>query len=275
MSISIKKGGTMSERKLAVSGQFYPNDKQELNRYIDHFDKVLDENNITIDTTFDTRAIIVPHAGYIYSGFTANIAYKYIPKSVENIIVIGPSHKFAFDGASVALYDSYPTPFGSLSINKELSQNLIEKYDFLDFYDEVHSEHSTETQFPFIKYYQSEKKVVEIVYSRCQYEKIAQIIKYLLEDKKNFIIISTDLSHFYSIDEAKKKDSQCLEAIAQNDIGKFTSECEACGIIGVKALIKVTSQLQYRTKLLDYRTSADISGDTKSVVGYTSFLVYS
>ena len=115
----------MSERKLAVSGQFYPDIEDELQRYLEHFNNVLDDNNIKVDETLHPRAIIVPHAGYIYSGFTANIAYKYIPKDIENIIVIGPSHRYGFDGASVALYDTYPTPFGELTINQALSKSLI------------------------------------------------------------------------------------------------------------------------------------------------------
>lgn len=264
----------MSERKLAVCGQFYPNQKDELQRYLEHFNSVLEEHHITVDTSLNPRAIIVPHAGYIYSGFTANIAYKYIPQDIKNIIVIGPSHRFAFQGASVALYDSYPTPFGNLKINKKLSSELCEEFDFLEFYDEVHTEHSTETQFPFIKYYAGDKSVVEIVYSQCDYGQIGQIIEKLLEDKDNFIVISTDLSHFYSLNEAKQKDMQCLDAIDKKDIKLLTKECEACGMIGIKGMLQAINKFHLNTKLLDYRTSADRSGDTKSVVGYTSFVIH-
>lgn len=265
----------MSKRALAVSGQFYPSEVNELQRYIEHFNKVLDENHIQIDQNLHARAIIVPHAGYIYSGFTANIAYKYIPKDVKNIIVIGPSHKFGFNGASVALYDTYPTPFGDLKINGDLSSELFEEFDFIEFYDEVHTEHSTETQFPFIKYYAGDKSVVEIVYSQCDYMQIAQIIEKLLKDKDNFVVISTDLSHFYTQEIAKQKDIKCLEAIDKKDIELFNSGCEACGMIGIKGLLEAIKKLNLDTKFLDYRTSADVSGDTKSVVGYTSFVIHS
>lgn len=264
----------MSQRKLAVSGQFYPDETQELQRYINHFNKVLEENNILIDTTLNPRALIVPHAGYIYSGFTANIAYRYIPKDVKNIIVIGPSHKFAFKGASVASYESYPTPLGDLKIDQALSTELINKYDFLGFSDEVHCEHSTETQFPFIKHYKGDAKVVEIVYSKCDFKDIAKVIYDLMEDKNNFIVISTDLSHFYSLDEANMKDTICLNAILQNDIEQIDLGCEACGKLGVKALLAAIDERNLETKLLDYRTSADRSKDKNSVVGYCSFIVY-
>jgi hypothetical protein len=263
----------MSERKLAVSGTFYPNNKDEVTRYIEHFNKVLEENSITTDTTMNPRAMIVPHAGYIYSGFTANMVYRYIPKNIKNIIVIGPSHKFAFGGASVALYDNYPTPFGDLVINKNLTQQLIDKFDFVGFDDKIHCEHSTETQFPFIKYYTAGVEVVEMVYSDCDFNNIAKVIEYLVEDEENLIIISTDLSHFHTLKEANSRDNICLNAIAKKDISLLKKGCEACGMIGVKAMIKVANSFNLDTKIIDYRTSADTSKDESSVVGYVSVLL--
>jgi len=264
----------VSERKLAVSGTFYPEDKDEVARYIEHFNKVLKENNIITNSKISPRAIIVPHAGYIYSGFTANMAYKYIPKEIKNIIVIGPSHKFAFSGASVALYDTYPTPFGDLKINKKLSQQLIDKFEFLGFNEQVHCEHSTETQFPFIKYYTKDIEVIEIVYSDSTFQNIATIVEFLLEDTQNLVVISTDLSHFHTLEEANSKDSICLEAIQKQDMNLFKSGCEACGMIGVKAMVTIAKKLSLKTKILDYRTSADITKDTDSVVGYLSALFH-
>jgi hypothetical protein len=262
----------MSERKLAVSGTFYPDNKEELTRYIEHFNNVLDKHNIVADSTLNTRAMVVPHAGYIYSGFTANMAYKYISKEIKNIIVIGPSHKFAFRGASVALFDNYPTPFGELIINKSLSQELIDKFNFLGFDEKIHSEHSTETQFPFIKYYTNDVKVIEIVYGDCDFSNIAEVVEYLLESDENLVVVSTDLSHFYTLKEANIKDSICLEAIQKKDIKLLDEGCEACGKIGVKAMIKVANKLLLETKIIDYRTSADTSKDESSVVGYLSVI---
>lgn len=264
----------MSERKLAVNGQFYPDEQNELNRYINHFNKVLDENSVSIDKNLNARGIIVPHAGYIYSGFTANLAFKYIPEDIQNIIVIGPSHKYGFDGASVSLYDKYPTPLGDLKINQELAKELVCEFPFLSFYDEVHCEHSTETQFPFIKNYKENINVVEIVYSQCEYHQLSQVFTKLLEDKNNFLVISSDLSHFYELSIAQQKDMKCLEAIEKKDLTLFTNECEACGLVGIKALIETVNKFEFETLLLDYRTSADTSGDTTSVVGYSSFVIY-
>jgi len=263
----------MSKRELAVVGQFYPDSKDELDRYLNHFNNVLEQNNIKIDNSVNSRAIIVPHAGYIYSGFTANLAYQYIPNNIKNIIVIGPSHKFGFDGGSVALYDKYPTPYGDLDINQELSNELVSKYDFLNFTPQVHCEHSTEVQFPFIKRYKSSSKVVEIVYSDINYTQISQVVQDLLKDKDNFIVISTDLSHFYDLKKANKLDNICIKSILNYDLDIQNNGCEACGMLGVKAMIDVSKNLNLTPIILDYRTSCDTSNDSSSVVGYLSVLL--
>ncbi|MEA3354543.1 MAG: AmmeMemoRadiSam system protein B [Campylobacterota bacterium] len=264
----------MSIRKEAVSGQFYPDTKEEIVRYIEHFNNILKQNNIKIDNTIKPKALIVPHAGYVYSGFTANLAYRYIPKNVKNIIVIGPSHKFGFEGASVSMYDGYSTPLGSFDINKTICSSLMEKFEFLIFDHKVHCEHSTETQFPFIKYYKPDVKVVEIVYSSIDYKNISRVIQEILKDEDNFVVISTDLSHFFDQNRANQLDSVCLSSIDALDLDIEKKGCQACGMIGVKAIIDTAKSKSMESMLLDYRTSADTTGDEKSVVGYVSAIIY-
>ena len=262
----------MSQRKLSVSGQFYPDSKKEILKYINHFNTVLKDNNISKQYN-NAKAIIVPHAGYIYSGFTANLAYKQIPNGIKNIIVIGPSHKFAFEGASVALYDTYPTSLGDLNINSSLSGELINSFSFLSFIEQVHCEHSTETQFPFIKYYLPDVNVVEIVYSKIDYLNLSKVVEKLLENEDNFVVISTDLSHFYDLKTAHTLDNICLNSIKNKEINIQENGCEACGIIGVKAVLDVAQKQKLNVEILDYRTSADASNDTNRVVGYTSAVI--
>ena len=184
----------MNIRKSVVSGSFYPNSKEEIKRYINHFNC-----NFTIEKepSIQIKALIVPHAGYVYSGFTTNLAYNLASKKqYENIIVIGPSHRYYLEGASIASYKQYETPLGNIDINLELVNTLKDKFDFLCFDEDAHFEHSTETQAPFIKNYFPNSKIVEIVYGKIQYEKLALIIDELLKNKNNLIVISTDLSHF-------------------------------------------------------------------------------
>ena len=98
-------------------------------------------------------------------------------------------------------------------------------------------------------------------------------IHYILEDEANLVIISTDLSHFYNLQTAKKLDSICIEGIEQLDLSLDAKGCEACGIVGVKALLQVAKEKNYQAKLVCYTTSATTSGDTSSVVGYGAFVV--
>jgi MEMO1 family protein len=259
----------MSIRKSVVSGSFYPDKKEEILKYINHFNSV----KTNIDTFENIKAIIVPHAGYIYSGFTANLAYNLVNrKYIKRVIVIGPSHRAYLKGASVALYDEYETPLGNLTIDKEFSQKLIDKYAFLEFNEECEFEHSTETQAPFIKHYFDEVQLVEIVYGEIDYEDLSKVIDEVLEDEQNFVVISTDLSHFYTIEEANKKDNICLNAIDKKDLEMF-DYCEACGKTGVKAIINWAIKNNYETKVLNYCTSADVTKDKSRVVGYTSALI--
>jgi AmmeMemoRadiSam system protein B len=265
----------MSSRELAVSGTFYPKDDKDIRRYIEHFNSIIKEHNLNFKVN-SPRAIIVPHAGYIYSGFSANLAYKIVSKSqdIQRVVVIGPSHRVYLDGVSVGLYDEYPTPLGSLKIDREFSQRLIDTYPFAKFYDKAHKEHSTETQIPFIKEYISNSQIVEIIYGKVDFNLLSIMVQDILDDKNSLVVISTDLSHFYNLKKAKELDNICINAILKRDINLFDRGCEACGLTGVKALIKVAKKINLDIKLLDYRTSYDVTKDDQSVVGYTSFILF-
>ncbi len=256
-------------RKSAVAGMFYPQKKEEILRYIDTFNK-----NITINGDFDTRAMIVPHAGYVYSGFTANIAYAISKmKKTKRLIVIGPSHKVYYEGASIALYDEYQTPLGNITIDKQYSQNLENRYDFITFNDSMHFEHSTETQAPFIKHYFPNTPIVEIVYGKISFLQLSTLIDEIFEDKDNLLVISTDLSHFHTQENANKLDNICLNAIAKKDMNLFDKGCEACGKIGLKAVISSAIKKDMNSKVLHYCTSYNTTKDASRVVGYTSALI--
>lgn len=259
----------MSIRKTVVAGSFYPNDKAEILQYINQFNNIEQKT----ETFGNIKAVIVPHAGYVYSGFTANLAYnKASVKKPKRVIVIGPSHRVYLENASIALYESYETPLGNIDIDLEFSKDLIKKYDFLDFNIECEFEHSTETQAPFIKHYFPRSKIVEIVYGDCDYKNLSVIISDLLKDEDNFIVISTDLSHFHNQKKANEIDSVCLEAIDKKDFSLFP-KCEACGKTGVKAIIDVAKKENMNTLILNYCTSADVTNDKSRVVGYTSALI--
>ena len=261
----------MNIRKSSVMGQFYPANPNEITDMFTHYNKILDEN--IKDTSFlqqKPRAIIVPHAGYIYSAFTANVAYRLLENAhAKKVVVIGPGHRVYLKGTSVSDYDQYETPFGALNIDHTLVNELKENFG-LSFIPDAHHEHSTEVQMPFIKSYDPEASVVELVYGDENPENLAKIIEYLLKDPSVIVVISTDLSHYYDIDKARNLDNICLDAVKNLDIEELHQGCEACGKIGVEAMLIVAKKDNLKPILLDYRTSADASGDKSSVVGYMS-----
>lgn len=261
----------MNNRNMSVAGTFYPAQCGEINRYIATFNEAV-EKKVHLD--FIPKAIIAPHAGYVYSGFTANAAYSLIDSSkIKRVLVIGPSHKVYLRGASVALYENYGSPCGDLEIDLDYSKELIEKYPFLSFEASAHSEHSTETQVPFIQHYFGSVKLVEIVYGDLDPKALVPVIEDALRDEETFVVISTDLSHFYTLEEANRLDSVCLRAVEKMDLAGLESGCEACGMIGVKAVLQAAKKEGMQSQVIDYRTSYDASSDESQVVGYMSVLL--
>lgn len=261
----------MSIRKDAVAGQFYPAGSEEIEKTFNYYNDILDGQ---IDDKellkMAPRAVIVPHAGYVYSGFTANIALRLLKNSpLSRVVVIGPSHRVYLKGTSVSDFELYETPLGPLPIDQASVKELIAKFD-LRFQPDAHSEHSTEVQMPFIKRYLKDASVVELVYGDEDPRKLAKVIKYLLEDPHTAVVISTDLSHYYDIKKAKRLDSICLDAVDKLNSDELHQGCEACGKIGIEAMLSAAKKTGLHSQLLDYRTSADASSDESHVVGYMS-----
>ena len=262
-------------REAAVKGSFYPESCRKVEIYFRKFSDMLTART-KADPIFKTkaRAIIVPHAGYVYSGFTANMAYRVLSRSgAKRVIVIGPSHHHYFKGISGSYFESYETPCGDITIDTDYLIDLAKKFK-IGFEEKAHAkEHSTEVQMPFIQHYLPQAKVIELIYGDISPHRIAEIISYLLQDPRNAVVISSDLSHFYTQEEAKRLDAHCLRAISQLNTAELKG-CEACGITGIQGVIEAAKKSGLKSKLIDYRTSADYSGDNSRVVGYVSAVFY-
>lgn len=262
----------MSTRDTAVCGQFYPANPDDIQAMLEHYNQILEEHLKKAEGVLDLkpRAVIVPHAGYVYSGFTANIALRLLSNSdIKRVVVIGPSHRVYLKGTSISEFDTYHTPLGAMYIDQSLVEDLKERFD-LDFIPDAHHEHSTEVQIPFVKTYTPDVSVVELVYGDESPAKLADVIEYLLADPETAVVISTDLSHYYDIKKANELDSICLDAVKKLSTAELHQGCEACGKIGVEAMLIAAKKVGLRSILLDYRTSADASGDESQVVGYMS-----
>jgi len=255
----------------AVVKEWYGGNCEAVEEFINHFNTIIDEN---VDQqkakeifSMKPKAIIVPHAGWVYSGFTANFAYRIASNTKpKRVVVIGPSHKFPIKGISTTLENTYETPCGTLPIDINFATKLIENFGVKNL-EEVHIEHSTEVQMPFIHHYFGEIPIVELIYGDYSPEKLKKIIKYAIND--SLIVISSDLSHYYDIKTANSLDYNCLEAVQNLDVS-YLKNCEACGKIGITGMILATNEINLTPFIVDYRTSADVSGDKSSVVGYMS-----
>lgn len=250
-------------RESFFRGSFYPDTKEDIEEMILNWNRGFKSKKV------QAKALIVPHAGYIYSGAIANLAYRAI-ESRERIFLFGPSHRFYFRGVSLGDFDSFSTPFGELRSDKSYLKNLKLKFQ-IESLNDAHIEHSTETQIPLLKYYFPDSLLFEFIYSDIDSHSLDRVFKFLLEDEKNLIVISTDLSHFHSLNRAKELDTHCLRAI--EELKEPSSECEACGKVGLSAILRVAKELNLNSKVLNYDTSATQTLDESKVVGYTSAIL--
>lgn len=258
-------------RQMSVSGSFYPDKKEQILEYFKHFESYfLEQKQRNLQKP---KAIIVPHAGYIYSGFTAFCAYYSLLNGYKKVAVIAPSHKVYFQGISGAKFSSYETPFGNLEFSDEIFSKLKSENLISEFYEAHKNEHSSEVQFPFIKHFLN-LPTLEIIYGDIDFLALSKVLKILLDFQDTLIIISTDLSHFYPQDKANELDLETIKNIEEQNIKALLSQkCEACGKLGVLALLEAIKKQNLSIQGLDYRTSFDMSHDDKSVVGYYSGLV--
>ncbi len=262
-------------RKMAVAGTFYPASCQKLKAMFRTFNQKFDTLEISPKTRkIIPRAVIVPHAGYIFSGYTANFAYRFLSSGkARRFIVIGPSHHVYFKGISGSFFEHYQTPCGNLDIDTPYLFALAKRFN-IGFIPQAHAkEHSTEVQMPFLQHYFPNRKVIELIYGDVPVKSLMNIITALLQDKDNALIISSDLSHFHPLKEAEAIDRNCLLGVQNLDYNRL-QKCEACGETGIKAIVLAAKTLKLHSKLLDYRTSAAETGDTHSVVGYMSAMFY-
>ncbi|PID57481.1 MAG: AmmeMemoRadiSam system protein B [Ignavibacteriae bacterium] len=267
-------------REPKVAGMFYPAEADELEKLIYH---LLAQVNLK-EKYNSVKGLISPHAGYVYSGQTAAYAYSTIrDKSYENVIVISPSHREYFDGISIYDGDAYKTPLGIIPVNKNLRDEFIKQSNIIFTSTKGHgAEHALEVQLPFLQVVQSNFKIIPIVIGAQNHKNIFGLADALFNtiDDETLIVVSSDLSHFYSKEEALNLDSLVIEYIDHMDYKTLEHDlelkkCEACGGGGIVALLKTMNEKKnIKAKVLEYCDSGDVSGDSEEVVGYLSAVLY-
>ncbi len=270
-------------RKAAVAGQFYPASKEELSRMIDGF-----LNNVELpNLEANIRAIIVPHAGYIYSGQVAAYGYRALAgKNINRVILIGNSHQEYFDGVSIYPKGYFETPLGRVEIDAEFAERLMKKNEKIYFKESAHlGEHSLEVQIPFLQKVLKDFKIVPLILGNQEgsVEVLISALKNLI-DEKTLIVVSTDLSHYPKYEDAKYSDGKVIEAILsgkRENLRKTILELESGRIGNLQTCACASDSVEVamalmegkNSKLLKYANSGDTAfGDKSQVVGYASIV---
>jgi len=264
-------------RPPAVAGTFYPADADELTAQIRRFLKAVPDRAALPG---NIQALIVPHAGYIYSGQVAAHAYKLLEgMKFDTVIVIAPSHHYSFRGAAVYPRGAYQIPLGLIPVDDHLAEKLIKESEFIAAMPEAHArEHALEVQLPFLKMVLGDFTLLPLVMGSCDYavcEAIADAIYRTVQNRRVLIVASSDLSHYHPYQTAVKLDQVVINYVKSFDAkGLYqaltTDSCEACGALPIITTMLSAQKLGAgRAEQLCYATSGDVSGGDKSaVVGY-------
>ena len=260
----------MKHREAVVAGHFYPESAQQLRDQIGGF------LIPTIDSEIQAHALIVPHAGYCYSGAVAGRAYAYLQSmmtDIKRVIILGPSHRVALDGCAISSYDAFASPLGQIDVDNSCYDELL-KLNLVSMSDSAHLlEHSLEVQLPFLQYCLNDFKIVPIVVGYCQPGTVSSILKVLkVDDSSTLIVVSSDLSHYHPYQEAQILDNKTINKILNYD-NSVAGE-DACGCFAVNGLLDYANSRKWKIKLIKKANSGDILGAKQEVVGYASFVLY-
>lgn len=229
------------------------------------------QNNFKVASQHYPKAIIVPHAGYIYSGKTAAMAYSQLASvryTIKRVILLGPAHRVAVNGLALPDVEYFATPLG----NVELDQNailLLSRLNQVVVSPAVHAEeHSLEVQLPFLQTVLDDFKLVPLVVGNASADEVAEVLDVLWGGEETLIVISSDLSHYLPYGFAQQVDLETVQKILKLEGG--LNHQQACGGTPVNGLILAAKRHQLKPALLDLCNSGDTSGDKDRVVGYAS-----
>jgi len=247
---------------------FYPADARELHAMLTGY---LDAAATTGETP---KAIIAPHAGYIYSGPVAASAYARIAPAharITRVILLGPAHRVGFHGLALASADSFATPLGPIPVDKQAVADIADLPQVRVF-DEAHAlEHSLEVHLPFLQEVLDRFTLVPLVVGEAAPEEVAQVLERLWGGPETLIVVSSDLSHYHGYEQARQMDgatSRAIERLRPEDI----QSDQACGRYPVNGLLHVARKKGLSAQTIDLRNSGDTAGPRDQVVGYGAYV---
>jgi AmmeMemoRadiSam system protein B len=255
-------------RPPAVAGTFYPSARRPLQAMIQDF---LREAETTGE---QPKAIIAPHAGYIYSGPIAASAYARLRAgrhSIRRIVLLGPSHRVGFRGLAVSSAERFATPLGDITIDRKAVEKIL-GLPFVHTLDQAHAfEHSLEVHLPFLQEVLENFSLVPVVVGEANPEEVAEVLDLLWDGDETVMVISSDLSHYHDYATARRMDEATSAAIEALDPEAIRVE-QACGCLPVSGLLYVARKRGLKARTIDLRNSGDTAGGKDSVVGYGAYV---
>lgn len=253
----------------SVANAFYSGDTAVLKKQLDDFAK---ENGNHYE--YRTRAVIVPHAGLMYSGQLAYEGISQLDKSVKNIFIFAPSHRVPFNGLALSGYDEWKTPLGTIKVNQEVNSDIAETFDAEIFDEAFANEHSVEIEVPAIQHlFGNEISIIPVLIGRTNPQAVTEIISEYYDNPDFGFVISSDLSHFHPDKEAQKIDNETASMIESGNIQNLKYE-QACGAVGIYSLTEFANKRKFSLIRINLINSSLVSGDKSSVVGYGAWFLY-
>ena len=258
-------------RAPAVAGLFYPADAKELHTQVWQF-----LNRVSPADEPPPKAIIVPHAGYIYSGSIAASAYARLGIArdvIHRVVLLGPSHRVSFQGIAVSGMATFSTPLGQVPVDQAAVEQ-VRKLPNVSVLEQAHAqEHSLEVHLPFLQEVLSEFKLVPLLVGDAEPQEVGAVLEALWGGPETLIVISSDLSHYQCYQAARLLDSatsQAIEALRFEDIGYEL----ACGCNPVSGLLWVARRKSLHGETIDLCNSGDTAGPRDQVVGYGAYVFH-
>lgn len=263
--------GNSSVRPPAVAGLFYPNDAHELRDAVSAY---LAQHQ-TETAGAPPKALIVPHAGYIYSGGIAAAGYATVATlrhTIRRIVLIGPSHRVYLRGIAAPAANSFATPLGKVEIDRALKKTLLQRGDVVEA-DAPHAqEHCLEVQLPFLQMLFDDFTLLPLVLGSIAPEHVAAALEAVWGDAATLVLVSSDLSHYHAYEQARQIDAATSASILRREptlVGE-----QACGSVGINGLLYLAGQRNLAVSQIARCNSGDTAGDRSRVVGYGAFAVH-
>ena len=258
-------------RKPIWAGLFYEDNPSELGQHIDQLTGKAHKTYIQIPKNKRLRAIIMPHAGYVYSGWTAAHAARVLSAGqFSKVILLGPDHRVGFKSAAICDVTAYETPLGKINLHKDSAKLRLQPDLFQSLPVSQDKEHSLEVILPFLQRYLGNFQLVPVIVGQGDVPRISNALDSII-DSDTLLVVSSDLSHFLSYAEAVSRDRETIDEIINlKPVKLIKTENRACGKIPLLILTEITRRHHWQPLLLHYSNSGDTAGDRSRVVGYAA-----